>query len=102
MKYPKSYVYRCDTCDDSFTAVVDYEDRESTDCPVCEATCQRTWSGWSPVMNTRQSASMVTEVGKGRFDKLREQQVLTKEKGHARATGDRATEKLIDKERKKL
>lgn len=99
---PKTYVYRCDTCDTNFDKTVDFEERESTDCPTCEATCQRTWSGWSPVMNTRQSATMVAEVGKGRFDKLREQQVLTKEKAHARETGDRTTEKLIDRERKKL
>ena len=99
---PKVYVYRCDTCDANFDKLVDFDDRESTDCPVCEATCQRTWSGWSPVMNTRQSATMVPEVGKGRFGKLREQQALNKEKATARERNDRATEKLIDREKKKL
>ena len=99
---PKTYVYYCDSCDERFNKLVDFDARESTDCPVCEATCQRTWSGWSPVMNTRQSATMTAETGKGRFNKLREQQMLKKEKAHAREHGDRTTEKLIDQERKKL
>lgn len=99
---PKTYVYYCNTCDVRFNATVDYDTRESTDCPVCEATCQRTWSGWSPTMNTRQSASIPDNVGGGRFQGIREQRMLAKEKAAARERGDRATEKLIDRERKKI
>lgn len=99
---PKNYVYYCNSCDDRFEKVVDYEGRESTDCPECGATCQRTWSGWSPNMSTRNSASMPDNVGKGRFDSLRTKQQLVKEKADARVRGDRATEKLIDREVKKI
>jgi len=53
-------------------------------------------------MSTRNSASMPSAVGKGRFDKLREQQSLKKEKAHARETGDATTEKKINREVKKL
>lgn len=99
---PKTYVYYCDTCDVRFDKLVEFDARESTECPTCNATCQRSWSGWSPTMNTRQSATMVAEVGKGRFKTLREQQALNKEKAAARERNDRATEKLIDREKKKL
>lgn len=99
---PKTYVYYCNACDKRFNKTVDFDTRESTDCPDCEAICQRSWSGWSPVMSTRQSASIPDNVGKGRFDGLREKQMLVKEKAAARERGDRATEKLIDRESKKI
>ena len=98
----RSYVYKCDTCKDTFEAIVNFDERETTPCPICETVCVRAWTGWSPNMSTRNSASMPSAVGKGRFDKLREQQSLKKEKAHARETGDATTEKKINREVKKL
>lgn len=99
---PKVYVYKCPDCGHQFEALVDYDSREHTACIQCGSVANRTWSGWTMNVSTRNSASMPAATASGRFDSLKEKQKLIKEKSEARVSGDRETEKKISKEMKKL
>ena len=98
----RSYVYECKDCGFRFTAIVNYDDRETQPCEECGSAAERTWSGWTMNVSTRNSASMPAVTSKGRFSNLRNKQELVKEKSKARENGDRDSEKRLSKEIKKL
>ena len=97
------YMYKCESCDELFDALVQYEVRDETqDCIECGADAPRTWEQCFPQVSTEKtSQSIPAAAARGRFDGLRRRQELKKEKAAARVSGDRTTEKKIDKEMKK-
>jgi hypothetical protein len=99
-------MYKCsdEKCGHLFDELVQYEYRDEVqDCPECQSDAPRTWEQCFPQVSTEKTSESIPGVAaRGRFDKLREKQSLKKEKAAARQSGDRATEKKINKEMKKL
>lgn len=99
----KRYSYKCTSCGESEDYLVEYEKRnEEKECSLCEQPSKYSWAGGTLNVSTRNSATMPAEAGKGRFTKLREQQVLKKEIAETRATGNRKQELKAKEEMKKL
>lgn len=100
----RSYNYKCHDCDEVFVKTVEYHTREDEqECPICgNLQCPRTWEGFSVAVSTSKTSSSIPDAAaRGRFDGIRRNQELAKAKAHARATGDRQTEKEINHEIKR-
>lgn len=92
------YVYVCESCNtmvDIFRRIADI------DAPV-EEPCACDTPTWRRTIQAPMVMQAAVPDGQRKFTTLREQQKLTKDKAKARETGDRASEKKLDREIKKL
>ncbi len=100
MKHPKTFDYQCGECEEVAIHLVVWEDRDNNQaCPECGGASVRLWS--STFSTEKCSKSIPGEAARGRFDHLRRKQSLAKEKAACRISGDRVSEKKIDKEIRK-
>ena len=98
-----SETMRCDACNHTYFDLLERSNRDDTyACPECRTlAAKRTWS--TPHVSTEKlSQTLPDVVGTGRFDSLKQQQALKKERAHSREVGDRTSERKIDKELKKV
>lgn len=71
-------------------------------CPECETVSAYRCLSIPNVSTEKLSTAIPDVVAKGRFDHIREEQTLKKIKSDARVAGDRATEKKVSREIKKV
>ncbi len=93
----RSELLRCAECTHTYEDLIDDKERDNTfKCPECgQESVKRTFG----VPNVRTSKTSATFLdGTKRFDGLRRQQMLKKEKAEARARLDLVSEKKINKE----
>lgn len=98
------YNYKCPACEIIFVELARYEERDTPwPCPKCETSSPRTWEQFVVSVSTPKTSASIPDIAaKGRFDKLRHKQAITKGISEARERGDKVGEKQLKKELKKL
>ncbi len=92
---------RCsdESCAVTYDDLIDKTQRdEAHECRSCgQITAYRTMTVPN-ISTSKLSATIPDVVASGRFDRIRDQSMLKKEKARARERGDRETEKKVNKE----
>ncbi len=97
-----SEMMRCDKCEHLYGDLLDRNHRDDVyECPSCgELASHRIQA--VPHVSTAKTSASTPDVLPKRFDKLRRQQELKKEKNKARTSKDLVSEDKINKELKTL
>lgn len=98
-----SETFLCAECDHTWTDLVERSIRDDMFlCPECQWYAAKRTFSIPNVSTPKTSVSIPEAASRGRFDAIRERQVLKKAKAAARSSGDRVTEKKVDAEMKKV